>query len=160
MAKTNAVRILEASGLAFRLAEYPVDEADLSAPAVAAKIGLPADQVFKTLAARGDRTGPFLACVPGDAELSLKKAAAATGNKSVEMLPLRELEPLTGYVRGGCSPIGTRKRLPVFLDETAQLFPEVSVSAGARGIQMILAPAQLLAAVRLGNLSAEWADLV
>lgn len=160
MTKTNAVRILESSGLSFRLAEYPVDESDLSAPAVAAKIGLPADQVFKTLAARGDRTGPFLACVPGDAELSLTKAAAATGNKSVEMLPLRELEPLTGYVRGGCSPVGTRRRLPVFLDETAQLFPEVSVSAGARGLQMILAPGDLLAAVRLGNLSAEWADLV
>ena len=158
--KTNAVRILEGSGLAFRLAEYPVDESDLSAGAVAAKIGLPPDQVFKTLAARGDRTGPFLACVPGDAELYLKKAAAATGNKSVEMLSLRELEPLTGYVRGGCSPLGTRKRLPVFLDETAQLFPEVSVSAGVRGLQMILAPADLLAAVRLGNLSADWADLV
>ncbi|HRZ90640.1 MAG TPA: YbaK/EbsC family protein, partial [Spirochaetia bacterium] len=92
--------------------------------------------------------------------LNYKDALSATGNKGVEMLPLRELEPLTGYVRGGCSPVGTRKRLPVFLDETAQLFPEVSVSAGTRGLQMILAPEDLLAAVRLGNLSAEWADLV
>lgn len=160
MPKTNAVRILEASALAFRLVEYPVDENDLSAPAVADKIGLPAEQVFKTLAVRGDRTGPFLVCIPGNAELSFKKAAAATGNKSVEMLPLKELEPLTGYLRGGCSPVGTRKRLPVFLDETAQLFPEISVSAGIRGLQMILSPGDLLSAVRLGNLSAEWADLV
>lgn len=159
MTKTNAVRILESTARAFRLADYPVDEEELSAPAVAGKIGLPAEQVFKTLAVRGDRTGPFLVCIPGDAELSLKKAAASTGNKYVEMLPLKELEPLTGYIRGGCSPVGTRKRLPVFLDETAQLFPEISVSAGIRGLQMILSPQDLLAVVRLGNLSAEWADL-
>ncbi len=160
MAKTNAVRILESSGFRFRTAEYEADESDLSAPAVAAKVGMPSDQVFKTLAVRGDRTGPFLVCIPGSLELSLRKAAAASGNKSVEMLPLKELEPLTGYVRGGCSPVGTRKRLAVYIDETARLYGEISVSAGARGLQMILDPEDLLAAVRLGNLSGDFADLV
>lgn len=160
MTKTNAVRILEASGFSFRTSEYEVDEDDLSALSAAGKVGMPIERVFKTLAVRGDKTGPFLACIPGNLELSLKKVAAASGNKSVRMLPLKELEPLTGYVRGGCSPVGTKKRLAVYIDETAQLYDEVSVSAGMRGLQMILAPGDLLAAVRLGNLSAEWADLV
>jgi Cys-tRNA(Pro)/Cys-tRNA(Cys) deacylase len=159
LVKTNVARILEASGFRFRTVEYEVDENDLSAHAAADKVGMPIEQIFKTLAVRGDKTGPFLACIPGNLELSLKKAAAASGNKSVEMLPLRELEPLTGYVRGGCSPVGTKKRLAVYIDETAQLYEEVSVSAGMRGLQMVLAPDDLLAAVRLGNLSAEWADL-
>jgi len=159
MGKTNAIRILESSGLRFRTVEYEVDESDLSAVAAASKVGMPAEQVFKTLAVRGDSTGPFLVCIPGSLELSLKKVAAASGNKSVEMLPLKDLEPLTGYVRGGCSPVGTKKRLAVLIDETAQLHVEVSVSAGARGLQMVLAPDDLLSAVRLGNLRADWADL-
>ena len=160
MPKTNAVRILESSSLKFRTVEYEVDESDLSAKSSAEKVGMPGEQVFKTLAVRGDRTGAFLVCIPGNLELSLKKAASASGNKSVQMLPLKELEPLTGYVRGGCSPVGTKKRLAVYIDETAQLFDEVSVSAGLRGLQMILAPDDLLAAVRLGNAGAQWADLV
>lgn len=159
MGKTNAMRILESSGLRFRAVEYEVDESDLSAVSAASKVGIPAEQVFKTLAVRGDSTGPFLVCIPGCMELSLKKAAAASGNKSVVMLPLKDLEPLTGYVRGGCSPIGTKKRLAVLIDETAQLHREVSVSAGARGHQIVLAPEDLLTAVKLGNLSANWADL-
>jgi len=146
-AKTNALRIAEALGIAHRVITYDVDESDLSAAAAAAKIGLPAERVFKTLALRGERAGLFLCCVPGDAEVDLRKAARASGDKAVEMLPLRELQDATGYVRGGCSPIGTKKPLPVYVDETAQLFDEISVSAGARGLQMVVAPSELIRAL-------------
>ena len=141
--KTNALRILDALGIAHRVVEYEVDEGDLSATSVAGKIGLPAERVFKTLALRGERSGVFLCCVPGDAEVDLKKAARAAGDKSVEMLSLKDLLPTTGYVRGGCSPIGTKKPFPVYIDETAQLFDEISVSAGARGLQVLLSPDDL-----------------
>ena len=144
--KTNAMRILEGLGISFRSLAYEVDENDLSAGKVALKIGLDPDRVFKTLALQGDKTGLFLCCVPAACEVDLKKAARASGNKNVEMLPLKELLGATGYVRGGCSPIGTKKKLPVYIDETAQLFGEVSVSAGLRGLQVILAPADLLRA--------------
>jgi Cys-tRNA(Pro)/Cys-tRNA(Cys) deacylase len=153
--KTNALRILEGLGVAHRVIEYEVDGEDLSAGAVAARIGLPEERVWKTLALRGDRSGVFLCCLPGSAELELKKAARASGNRSVELLPLRELEPVTGYVRGGCSPIGTKRRFMVLVDETAALFEELSVSAGRRGLQVLLSPADLLAAA-----GAEYADLV
>ncbi len=123
-----------------------VDESDLSAVSVAAKLGIPPERVFKTLALRGAKNGVFLCCIPGDAEVDLKKAARASGEKSVDLLPLRELEPTTGYVRGGCSPIGTKRPFPVFIDETATLFDEISVSAGERGPQMLLSPADLAAA--------------
>lgn len=152
---TNALRLLKAKGIAHRTLEYAYDEADLSAGAAAAKLGLDPDMVFKTLVAVGDKTGPFMCVIPGPAELDLKKAAKASGNKSVAMLPLKELEPLTGYQRGGCSPVGSKKPLPVFLDETAQVWDEISVSAGARGLQMVLSPAALIAATGAG-----FADLI
>lgn len=152
---TNALRILKAKGIAHRTLEYAYDEADLSAGAAAAKLGLDPDLVFKTLVAVGDKTGPFMCVIPGPAELDLKKAAKASGNKSAAMLPLKELEPLTGYQRGGCSPVGSKKPLPVFLDETAQVWDEISVSAGARGLQMVLSPAALVEAT-----GASFADLI
>lgn len=152
---TNALRLLKAKGIAHRTLEYAYDEADLSAGAAAAKLGLDPDLVFKTLVAVGDKTGPFMCVIPGPAELDLKKAAKASGNKSAAMLPLKELEPLTGYQRGGCSPVGSKKPLPVFLDETAQVWDEISVSAGARGLQMVLSPAALLEAT-----GASFADLI
>jgi Cys-tRNA(Pro)/Cys-tRNA(Cys) deacylase len=145
--KTNVIRIIEGLGIAHRSLAYEVDEDDLSAESAARKIGLEPERVFKTLALRGDRSGVFLCCVPAGAELDLKKAARVSGNKAVELLPLKELQPATGYVRGGCSPIGTKKRLPVFVDETAMLYDEISVSAGARGLQVLLAPGDLLRAV-------------
>ena len=151
---TNALRIVRSLGMAVETRDYPVDEGDLTAASVAAKVGMDPDRVFKTLAVVGERTGPFLCCVPASAELDLRKAAAAAEDKAVTMLPLKELETLTGYVRGGCSPVGTKKRLRVFLDETAMLWDTVSVSAGARGLQMILAPGDLVAAA-----GAELADL-
>jgi Cys-tRNA(Pro)/Cys-tRNA(Cys) deacylase len=155
--KTNALRILDGLGIAYRVVEYAVDEDDLSAVSAAAKIGLPPERVFKTLALRGERVGVFLCCVPGAAEIDLKKAARAAGDKSAWMLPLKELLPTTGYVRGGCSPVGTKKAFPVYIDETAQLFDEISVSAGARGLQMLLTPADLFRALE-GR--ASFADIV
>jgi Cys-tRNA(Pro)/Cys-tRNA(Cys) deacylase len=146
-AKTNALRIAEALGIAHRVASYGVDEEDLSAATAAAKLGIPPERVFKTLALRGARTGLFLCCVPADAEVDLRKAAQAAGEKSVEMLPLKDLLAATGYVRGGCSPIGTKRPVPVYIDETASLLDEISVSAGARGLQMILAPSELARAL-------------
>lgn len=150
---TNALRLVRSLGIAAETLSYEVDEDDLSAASVAAKLGLDLDRVFKTLVVVG--SCPFMCVIPGSAELDLKKAARANGDKSVAMLPLRELEPLTGYLRGGCSPVGSKKPLPVYLDETAQLFDTISVSAGARGLQMILAPADLLRACGGG-----YADLI
>jgi len=130
-------------GISVEAFEYEVDESDLSAVSVASRLGLDPDRVFKTIAVRGAKVGPFLCVVPGSTEVDLKKAAKAASDKSAEPLPLRELEPLTGYVRGGCSPVGTRRPLPVFIDETAALWETISVSAGARGLQMVLAPDDL-----------------
>ena len=142
--KTNAARILDRAGIAYELREYAVDESDLSAPHVAAAIGLPAEQVFKTLVARGDRSGVVLAVIPASAELDLKALAAAGANKSIDLVPLKEVLPLTGYIRGGVSPVGTRKPYPVFVDETAELWDRIAVSAGRRGRQLLLAPAGLI----------------
>ena len=144
IAKTNAVRMLDRAGIHYELREYQVDENDLSAPHVAEAVGMPPAQVFKTLVARGDRTGVLLACIPGDAELDLKALAAASGNKKVELVALKEVLALTGYVRGGVSPLGGKKPYPVYLDETAVLWDVISVSAGMRGLQMLLAPADLV----------------
>jgi Cys-tRNA(Pro)/Cys-tRNA(Cys) deacylase len=141
--KTNAARILESAGIPFELREYAVDQEDLSAPHVARAIGMPPEQVFKTLVARGDRTGVLMACIPGNAELDLKALAAASGNKKVDLVPLKEVLPLTGYIRGGVSPVGARKPYPLYLDETADLWDVISVSAGVRGCQMLVAPADL-----------------
>jgi Cys-tRNA(Pro)/Cys-tRNA(Cys) deacylase len=142
-AKTNAARLLDGAGVRYELREYAVDREDLSAPHVAAAIGMPPEQVFKTLVVRGDRTGVLLAAIPGSAELDLKALAAASGNKKVDLVPVREVLGLTGYVRGGVSPVGTRKPYPVYLDETADLWDIISVSAGLRGCQMLVAPDDL-----------------
>ena len=144
MAKTNAARILDAAGISYELRSYQVDEDDLSAPLVAEKIGLPPEQVFKTLVARGDRGGVLMACIPANTELDLKAAAAASGNKKVELVAVKEVLGLTGYIRGGVSPIGVRKPYPLYLDETADLWDVISVSAGIRGTQMLLAPDDLV----------------
>jgi Cys-tRNA(Pro)/Cys-tRNA(Cys) deacylase len=147
--KTNAVRLLEAAGIPYDLREYEVDENDLSAPHVAEAIGMPPEQVFKTLVARGDKTGILLASIPANTELDLKAVAAASGNKKVELVAVKEVLGLTGYIRGGVSPVGTRKPYPLYIDETLDLFDVLSVSAGARGMQMLIAPADLERAVEL-----------
>jgi Cys-tRNA(Pro)/Cys-tRNA(Cys) deacylase len=146
--KTNAARILEQLGIRYELREYPVDEEDLSAESVARKVGLPAEQVFKTLVCRGDRTGVLFAVVPADAELDFKAAARLSGDRSVEMVSLKEVQPLTGYVRGGVTVLGARKEYPAFVDETVELFDVISVSAGVRGTQILLAPADYLRATK------------
>ncbi len=145
--KTNAARILDGLKIAYRLVEYKVDENDLGAENVATKVGMPPAQVFKTLVTRGDKAGVMLACIPGSAELDLRALAAASGNKKIEMVSLKEIQPLTGYIRGGVSPVGTRKRYPTYFDATVLDWPEIAVSAGARGCQMVLAPVDVLAAV-------------
>ena len=153
--KTNAARILDALGIRYELREYEVDEADLTAQSVARKVGLPAEQVFKTLVARGDRTGVCLAVVPGDAQLELKALARLSGDRKVETVALKEVQPLTGYVRGGVTVLGCKKKYPVFADETIELFDLISVSAGARGTQLLLSPADYLKATQatLGPIS-------
>jgi len=141
--KTNAARLLDQAGVRYELREYTVDETDLSAPRVAQAIGMPPEQVFKTLVARGDRTGVLLAAIPANTELDLKALAAASGNKKVELVAVKEVLGLTGYIRGGVSPIGTKKPYPLFLDETAGLWDVISLSAGIRGCQMLVAPDDL-----------------
>ncbi len=143
---TNAARILERMGIRFELREYEVDESDLSAENVACKVGLPLDQVWKTLVVRGDRTGVLFAVLPGSATLDLKALAKLSGNRSAETVPLKEVQPLTGYLRGGVTALGAKKDYPVFVDETIALFDVVAVSAGIRGTQMLLAPADYLRA--------------
>jgi Cys-tRNA(Pro)/Cys-tRNA(Cys) deacylase len=145
MTKTNAMRLLDAAGLPYRTAEYDYDESDLSGLHAAKAVGMPAEQVFKTLVTRGDRTGTLVFCIPVAEELDLRKAAAVSGNKKVEMIHVKELLDLTGYMRGGCSPIGMKKKYPTYLDETAMLFDEIAVSAGRRGLQLILSPITLAA---------------
>ena len=147
MNKTNAARILDRASVRYELREYLVDEDDLSAPHVAAAIGMPPEQVFKTLVARGDRSGILLACIPASADLDLKALAASSGNKKVELVAVKEVLGLTGYMRGGVSPVGTRRPYPVYLDETADLWDVISVSAGVRGCQMLLAPDDLVRVV-------------
>jgi Cys-tRNA(Pro)/Cys-tRNA(Cys) deacylase len=144
--KTNAVRLLEEMGVPHELREYEVDPDDLTAETVAAKVSLPPGQVFKTLVARGDRNGVCFAVVPGDCRLDLKALARLTGDRKVETVPLKEVQPLTGYVRGGVTVLGAKKAYPVYVDETVELFDVVSVSAGARGLQVLLAPADYLRA--------------
>lgn len=145
---TNAARILERMGIRFELRDYEVDEADLSAENVAGKVGLPLDQVWKTLVARGDRTGVLLAILPGSATLDLKALAKLSGNRSVDTVALKEVQPLTGYIRGGVTALGCKKDYPVFVDETMEAFDVVAVSAGVRGTQILLAPTDYLRATR------------
>jgi Cys-tRNA(Pro)/Cys-tRNA(Cys) deacylase len=142
--KTNAARLLDSLGVRYELREYDVDPEDLSAETVAAKVGMPPEQVFKTLVARGDRTGVLMAVVPGNGELDLKALARLSGDRKVDTVPLKELQPLTGYIRGGVTAIGGKKEYPVFVDETLELFDVVSVSAGVRGTQLLLSPADYL----------------
>ncbi|HKT50733.1 MAG TPA: Cys-tRNA(Pro) deacylase [Candidatus Angelobacter sp.] len=142
--KTNAVRLLESLGISYELREYAVDPEDLAAESVAAKIGMPADQVFKTLLARGDRNGPCFAVVPANAELDLKALAASSGNRKIELVPLKEVQPLTGYIRGGVTVLGAKKAFPVYADQTIELWDKISISAGVRGTQIILQPADYL----------------
>lgn len=146
MSKTNAVRILESKGIAYTLHEYEVDESDLSGETVAKKVGAGSDEVFKTLVTIGDKTGVTVFVIPVTAELNLKKAAAASGNKKIEMAKLKDVFDLTGYIRGGCSPVGMKKQYPVYLDELSGLFDQIYVSAGVRGTQMRLSPSDLAAA--------------
>lgn len=138
--KTNAARILDEKKIEYSLIEYKVDEEHLDAVHVAAEVGLPPGQVFKTLVVRGDKTGPVFAVIPGDSELDLKALAKASGNKRAELVHLKEVLPLTGYVRGGCSPLGAKKNYPVYLDETCVLWDRIAISAGQRGMQIFLSP--------------------
>ena len=142
--KTNAMRLLEKAGIPFTVITYEVDETDLSGVHVAAVTGVPAEQVFKTLVARGDKTGYMVACIPVADELNLKALATVSGNKKVEMIAVKELLPLTGYMRGGCSPIGMKKSFPTYIDETAILHDRIAISAGIRGAQLMIAPEDLV----------------
>jgi len=146
--KTNAARLLDKLGIRYELREYQVDPEDLSAETVAAKVGMPPEQVFKTLVGRGDRTGVLLAVVPGSSELDLKGLAQLSGDRKVEVVSLKEVQPLTGYIRGGVTALACKKDYPTFVDETIELFEVVSVSAGVRGTQIIVAPAEYLKATR------------
>lgn len=146
--KTNAARLLDTLGIKYELREYDVDPEDLSAETVARKVGMPAEQVFKTLVARGDRTGVLMAVVPGDAELDLKALAKLSGDRKVDTVPLKELQPLTGFIRGGVTAIGGKKEYPVFVDETMELFDVIAVSAGVRGTQILISPADYLKLVK------------
>lgn len=141
--KTNAVRLIQQAGISCREAFYEFDESDLSGIHAANAIGKPPEEVFKTLVARGERTGINVFCVPVCFELNLKKAARAAGDKNMELVAVRELLGLTGYIRGGCSPVGMRKKYPVYLDETCELYDEIAVSAGERGHQMLVPPMDL-----------------
>ncbi|MGC2695036.1 MAG: Cys-tRNA(Pro) deacylase [Candidatus Angelobacter sp.] len=146
--KTNAVRLLESLGVQYELREYDVAPDDLAAETVAAKIGMPAEQVFKTLLARGDRNGLCFAVIPGNCELDLKALAAASSDRKIELAPVKELQALTGYIRGGVTVLGAKKAFPVFADETMQLWEMISISAGVRGTQIILKPDDYLRATQ------------
>jgi Cys-tRNA(Pro)/Cys-tRNA(Cys) deacylase len=153
--KTNAVRIVEHAGIPCEEGFYEYDENDLRGTHAAHALGLPEEQVFKTLVARGDRTGIHVFCIPVCCELDLKKAAKAAGDKNMELVAVKELLALTGYIRGGCSPVGMKKKYPTHLDETAILFERIAVSAGERGHQMLVPPDALAALV-----GAEYDDLI
>ena len=142
--KTNAMRRLDAAKIPYRVMEYVVDENDLSGTHIAEQIGLPYAQVFKTLVAKGDKTGPVVFCIPCDGEIDLKKAAALTGNKKIEMIHVKDLLALTGYIRGGVSPIGMKKKFPTYIDESCLSHEEITVSSGQRGAQLLLSTAALV----------------
>ncbi|WP_437617898.1 Cys-tRNA(Pro) deacylase [Sorangium sp. So ce1151] len=146
--KTNAARILDSLGIQYELRTYEVDPSDLTASTVARKVGLPPEQVWKTLVARGDRHGVCFAVVPGNAQLDLKAMARLTGDRKVDTVPLKEVQPLTGYVRGGVTALGAKKAYPVYADETIELFDVVSVSAGVRGTQILVSPGDYLRATK------------
>jgi len=147
MKKTNAARILDGLNIKYELIYYEVDESDVSAQHVANQLERSAEQIFKTLVAHGDKQGILMAVVPGNAEIDLKALAAVSGNKKVELVALKEVLPLTGYIRGGVSPLGAKKHYPVYIDENCQKWPTISVSAGLRGCQIVVSPTDLITAV-------------
>lgn len=153
--KTNAARLLDEANIKYELKEYDVDPDDLTAETVAAKIGYPLEQVFKTLVARGDKNGVCMAVVPGNAQLDLKALAQLSGDKKTEVVSLKEVQPLTGYIRGGVTALGGKKNYPVYVDETVYLFETISVSAGVRGTQILINPEDYLKATKatVGNIS-------
>lgn len=155
MTKTNAMRLLEQANISYQTKEYTVDENDLSGEHVASVLGQPVEQVFKTLVARGEKNGIMVFCIPVANELDLKKAAILTNDKKIELILVKELLGVTGYIRGGCSPIGMKKKYPTYIDETAILFDEIYISAGIRGAQIIIHPETLANYVH-----AKFADLV
>jgi Cys-tRNA(Pro)/Cys-tRNA(Cys) deacylase len=157
--KTNGARFLETLGIAFELREYEVDPEDLTAISVAKKIGMPAEQVFKTLLVTGGPSIYRFAVIPGDAELDFKKLARAAGLRKAEIAPLKDVQPLTGYIRGGVTLFGARRPYPVYVDETAILFDKISVSAGARGVQVVLSPQDYLRAAQALEVEVQLADL-
>ena len=146
--KTNAMRRLDAAKIPYEVFEYAVDESDLSGGHIADEIGLAHEMVFKTLVAKGDKTGPVVFCMPVDREVDLKKAARVTGNKRIEMIHVKDLLALTGYIRGGCSPIGMKKQFPTYVHQTAENFERITVSAGMRGAQLLLRVSDLLSFTR------------
>ena len=146
--KTNAARLLDKAKIDYELIPYEVDEADLSAVHVAANLGEDIDLVFKTLILHGDKTGYFVCVIPGEHEVDLKLAAKVSGNKKCDLIPVKELLPLTGYIRGGCSPIGMKKQFPTYIHETCQNYPYIYISAGQRGLQLKLSPNDLIKEVR------------
>ena len=148
ISKTNAARLLDQQKIAYELIPYEVDENDLSATHIATQLGEDISQVYKTLVLQGDRSGHFVCVVPGAAEVDLKKAAKVSGNKKCDLIPMKELLPLTGYMRGGCSPIGMKKTFPTFFDETCMLHEKIFVSAGIRGQQFKIAPSDLIKAAK------------
>ena len=150
MNKTNVARLLDAAGINYELIEYFYTEEDLSAQHVAAELGEDIDTVFKTLVLRGDRNGCFVCVIPGNFEVDLKVAARISGNKSAEMLHMKELLPVTGYIRGGCSPIGMKKPFPTFIHESALLYEHIYISAGIRGMQIKIAPQDLISYINAG----------
>jgi ybaK/ebsC protein len=153
--KTNAVRLLDTAGISYELREYEVDEQDVSAEHVAETLGLSLETLYKTLVLKGNKDPYIVAVIPGNAHLDLKKIAKASGNKNCEMLPMKDLLSVTGYIRGGCSPIGMKKQFPTFIEEAAQLETHISVSAGKRGLQMVLNPLDLASIA-----NAHWSDLI
>ncbi len=152
ISKTNAARLLDAEGITYTLVPYEVDESDLSAVHVAEQLGQPVEQLFKTLVLKGNKTGYFVCIVPGDEELDLKKAAKVSGNKSCDMIPMKDLLNVTGYIRGACSPMGMKKQFPSYIHESCNDYEIIFVSAGKRGLQIQIAPADL---IKAGSLEIE-----
>lgn len=146
--KTNAARLLDKAKVEYELVPYVVDEEDLSATHIADQLSENIEQVFKTLVLKGDKSGHFVCVIPGDKEVDLKKAAKVSGNKSCDLIPMKELLPLTGYIRGGCSPVGMKKLFPTYFHATCQNFDYIYVSAGVRGLQLKLNPMELVKVVR------------
>ena len=155
MNKTNAMRLLDAAKIKYEICEYEVDENNLAGTHIAEQIGLPFEMVFKTIVTKGDKTGYMVFCIPCDKEINLKKAAAVTGNKKIEPLHVKDLLGLTGYVRGGCSPVGMKKKFPTYFDASVNECEKITISAGVRGAQLLLCAKELIAYIK-----AETADVI